>query len=126
MIDLHSYPEAVMPDPEIYGKDNIIVLGEFGGLGLPVENHTWQEKDNWGYQSFKSKKELADRYATLIETLESLIPMGLSAAVYTQTTDVEIEINGLMTYDRKVIKFDEKWLKELHGKLYRINVNLNR
>lgn len=126
MIDLHSYPEAVMPDPGIYGRENIIVLGEFGGLGLPVENHTWQEKNNWGYQSFKSKKELADRYATLIETLESLIPMGLSAAVYTQTTDVEIEINGLMTYDRKVIKFDEKWLKELHGKLYRINVNLKR
>ncbi|WP_373523342.1 glycoside hydrolase family 2 protein [Aquiflexum sp.] len=126
MIDLHSYPEAVMPDPGIYGKDNIIVLGEFGGLGLPVENHTWQEKDNWGYQSFKSKKELADRYAKLIETMESLIPMGLSAAVYTQTTDVEIEINGLMTYDRKVIKFDEKWLKDLHEKLYKINVNLNR
>lgn len=126
MIDLHSYPEAVMPDPGIYGQDNIIVLGEFGGLGLPVENHTWQEKDNWGYQSFKNKKELGDRYAILIETLESLIPMGLSAAVYTQTTDVEIEINGLMTYDRKVIKFDEKWLKELHEKLYRINVNLNR
>lgn len=124
MIDLHSYPEAVMPDPGIFGKDNIIVLGEFGGLGLPVENHTWQEKDNWGYQSFKNKKELSDRYAELISTMEKLIPLGLSAAVYTQTTDVEIEINGLMTYDRKVIKFDEKWMKNLHDKLYKIKVNL--
>jgi beta-galactosidase/beta-glucuronidase len=124
MIDLHSYPEAVMPDPGIYGKDNIIVLGEFGGLGLPIENHTWQEKDNWGYQSFKNKKELSDRYAELIETMEKLIPKGLSAAVYTQTTDVEIEINGLMTYDRKVVKFDEKWMNKLHDKLYKIKVNL--
>lgn len=124
MIDLHSYPEAVMPDPGIYGKDNIIVLGEFGGLGLPIENHTWQEKDNWGYQSFKNKKELSDRYAELIETMEKLIPKGLSAAVYTQTTDVEIEINGLMTYDRKVVKFDEKLMNKLHDKLYKIKVNL--
>ena len=52
IMDLHNYPEPVMPDPDLYGKDRIIVLGEFGGLGLPLDGHTWQSKDNWGYQSF--------------------------------------------------------------------------
>jgi len=88
-------------------------------LGLPVEAHTWQEKDNWGYQSFKSKEELLDRYKILIKDLQDLIPKGLAAAVYTQTTDVEIETNGIMTYDRKVVKMPIDVLKKLHGELYR-------
>src|SRR5690606_12259199 len=99
----------------------IIVLGEFGGLGLPVEGHTWQQKDNWGYQSFKNKEELEKRYDRLINDLERLIPLGLSAAVYTQTTDVEIESNGLLTYDRKVFKISATRLKEIHSRLYKYN-----
>jgi beta-galactosidase/beta-glucuronidase len=118
IIDLHNYPEPLMPDPELFGKDRILVLGEFGGLGLPVENHTWQDKNNWGYQSFKNKDELLKRYAEFIDRMPHLIEKGLSAAVYTQTTDVEIETNGLMTYDRKVIKIPENKLKEIHSKLY--------
>ncbi|HEV7330535.1 MAG TPA: glycoside hydrolase family 2 TIM barrel-domain containing protein [Flavisolibacter sp.] len=118
IIDLHNYPDPAMPDPELFGKDRILVLGEFGGLGLPVENHTWQDKNNWGYQSFKNKKELEDRYAEFIGRMPQLIEKGLSAAVYTQTTDVEIETNGLMTYDRKVIKIPESRLRELHSQLY--------
>ncbi|MBB1286913.1 beta-galactosidase [Flavisolibacter sp. BT320] len=118
MIDLHNYPDPAMPDPELFGKGRILVLGEFGGLGLPVENHTWQDKNNWGYQSFKNKEELEKRYAEFINRMPHLIEKGLSAAVYTQTTDVEIETNGLMTYDRKVIKIPEARLRELHGKLY--------
>ncbi len=118
ILDLHNYPEPVMPDPALYGAKQVIVLGEFGGLGLPLEGHTWQEKNNWGYQSFKNKEELLDKYAVFMESLEKLIPKGLSAAVYTQTTDVEIETNGLMTYDRKVIKMPEARLKQLHSKLY--------
>lgn len=124
IIDFHNYPDAVMPDPQIYGKDQIVVLGEFGGLGLPVDNHTWQDKDNWGYQSFKTSDELQNRYASLMIALEKLIPLGLSAAVYTQTTDVEVEVNGLMTYDRKVIKMPADKLKELHQKLYQAKINL--
>ncbi len=124
IFDLHNYPDAVMPDPQIYGREQTVVLGEFGGLGLPVDNHTWQEKDNWGYQSFKNKEELTNRYASLMEALEKLIPLGLSAAVYTQTTDVEVEVNGLMTYDRKVIKMPADKLKELHQKLYQAKINL--
>lgn len=118
IIDVHNYPDPAMPRPDLFGKEQIIVLGEFGGLGLPLEGHTWQEKDNWGYRSFKNKEELAERYEKLISDLLPLIPQGLSAAVYTQTTDVEVEVNGLMTYDRKVIKFQTGRLKKLHSKLY--------
>ncbi|MEK6482077.1 sugar-binding domain-containing protein [Catalinimonas sp. 4WD22] len=118
IMDLHNYPDPAMPDPELFGEDRILVLGEFGGLGLPVEDHTWQEKDNWGYQSFKNEKELADRYQKLMDDLIPLISRGLSAAIYTQTTDVEVEVNGLMTYDRKVVKFDEAQMKQWHNKLY--------
>lgn len=118
IMDLHNYPAPAMPDRDLYGKKQILVLGEFGGLGLPIEGHTWQQKDNWGYQSFKSSEEMQIRYAAFIDKLETLIKRGLSAAIYTQTTDVEIEINGLMTYDRKVVKIPEGTLVQLHRKLY--------
>ncbi|MEO5593511.1 MAG: sugar-binding domain-containing protein [Chitinophagaceae bacterium] len=118
IIDLHNYPEPLMPDPALFGSKRILVLGEFGGLGLPVENHTWQEKNNWGYQTFKNKEDLLKRYAELMDHIPALIEKGLSAAVYTQTTDVEVETNGLMTYDRKEIKMPVADLKALHNKLY--------
>ncbi len=118
IIDLHNYPEPLMPDPELYGHTRILVLGEFGGLGLPVENHTWQEKNNWGYQTFKTKDQLLQRYAEFMDRFPDYISKGLSAAVYTQTTDVEVETNGLMTYDRKEIKIPVEKLKQLHQKLY--------
>lgn len=118
IMDLHNYPEPAMPNPKFFGKDMVITLGEFGGLGLPVEGHTWQEKDNWGYQSFKSVEDLENRYAEMMSSLAKLIPRGLSAAVYTQTTDVEVETNGLMTYDRKVIKLTPEFLKKVHEQLY--------
>jgi hypothetical protein len=118
IIDLHNYPEPVMPDPDLYGHERIIVLGEYGGLGLPLDGHTWQSKDNWGYQSFPNKDELLTKYVSFIERFEPLIVKGLSAAVYTQTTDVEIETNGLMTYDRKVVKMPAQKLYEVHATLY--------
>ncbi|MGB3778976.1 MAG: sugar-binding domain-containing protein [Tunicatimonas sp.] len=119
ILDIHNYPDPEMPRPDLFGKERALVLGEYGGLGLPQEGHTWQEKDNWGYQSFKSEAELLERYEKLIEDLKPLIARGLSAAVYTQTTDVEIETNGLMTYDRKVMKLDPARLKQLHQPLYK-------
>src|SRR5690606_6980701 len=118
IVDLHNYPEPAMPDPGIFGADRALVLGEFGGLGLPVDGHVWQQKDNWGYQSFKTKEELFKKYASFIDRMSDLIKAGLSAAVYTQTTDVEIETNGLMTYDRKVIKIPTGELSSAHQKLY--------
>lgn len=118
IMDLHNYPEPLMPHPGLFGQKQVLVLGEFGGLGLPVENHTWQEKNNWGYQSFKNKEELLKKYSEFIDMLPAYISKGLSAAVYTQTTDVEVETNGLMTYDRREIKMAVEKLKELHRKLY--------
>lgn len=118
ILDLHNYPDPVMADPNIFGSKSILVLGEYGGLGLSLEGHTWQQKDNWGYQSFKTSEELEARYNMLIEDLYQLIPRGLAAAIYTQTTDVEIETNGLMTYDRKVIKLPIDLLFKIHQKLY--------
>lgn len=118
IVDLHNYPEPKMPRPEIFGKTQAIVLGEFGGLGLPILNHTWQDNNNWGYQTFKNADELFAKYSTFMDRLEFLIQKGLSAAVYTQTTDVEIETNGLMTYDRKVIKVPLEKLKGVTDKLY--------
>jgi len=117
--DLHNYPDPAMPAPSVFGEKMVLVLGEFGGLGLPIEGHTWLDKGNWGYQSFKSKEELLTRYEKLISDLGRLIPLGLSAAIYTQITDVEIETNGLVTYDRKVIKIPEAKLHELHQALYK-------
>lgn len=118
ILDIHNYPDPLMPRPDIFGHDKVLVLGEFGGLGLPLEGHTWQDKNNWGYQSFKNTDELRKRYEGLISDLNTLIPLGLSAAVYTQTTDVEVEVNGLMTYDREVIKMGEKEIRDINNKLH--------
>lgn len=117
-VDLHNYPEPAMPRADLFGKDRVVVLGEFGGLGLPIDGHTWQQKNNWGYQSFKTKEELFNKYSSFIDRLKQLIPLGLSAAVYTQTTDVEVETNGIMTYDRAIIKMPVADLNKIHKKLY--------
>lgn len=113
--DVHVYPGPGMSRPE---KDRAVVLGEFGGLGLPVEGHTWVDKNNWGYVSFKSQNELTNAYVGLMERLRPLVIQGLSAAVYTQTTDVEIEVNGWMTYDRQVWKIDPERAAKATAKLY--------
>ena len=104
MIDMHNYPEPVMG---LYDSKRSCVLGEYGGLGLVMEGHLWEKNRNWGYVQYKTSEETTNAYIDLAEKLRKLIPMGYSAAVYTQTTDVEIEVNGLITYDRRVIKLDE-------------------
>ncbi len=104
--DMHKYPGPGSPEPE---ANRAVVLGEFGGLGLPVSGHTWQSQKNWGYRSFADSEALTAAYIDLAAKLFPLIDeKGLSAAVYTQTTDVEIEVNGLMTYDRALVKMDLK------------------
>ncbi len=118
MVDLHHYPNPAMPRPDLFGPTHAIVLGEFGGLGLPIVGHSWKENNNWGYQTFKTADELFEKYTSFMTTMEGLIRKGLSAAVYTQTTDVEQETNGLMTYDRRVIKVPVQQLKQVTDKLY--------
>jgi hypothetical protein len=103
--DLHAYPGPAAPKPD--GK-RAIVLGEFGGLGLPLEGHVWQSRDNWGYRTYHNVEDLTRHYRNLMVRLRPLIDdPGLTAAVYTQTTDVEGEVNGLLTYDRAVVKIPE-------------------
>jgi hypothetical protein len=113
--DIHRYPGPTMPPLE---SNRAAVLGEFGGLGLPLEGHTWQGKNNWGYRSYETKSALEDAYGQLIRRLRPLIGKGLAAGVYTQTTDVEIEVNGLMTYDREVLKLDLEKTAALHKTLF--------
>ena len=116
MIDMHKYPGPGMFDVE---SERASVLGEFGGLGWPVKGHLWWNKRNWGYRTYQTVEELKRNYAALMEALPALIKKGLAAAVYTQTTDVEGEVNGLMTYDRSLLKLDPQWLTEQSDPLFR-------
>ena len=102
-VDIHSYPGPDMPEPE---EKRAAVLGEFGGLGLPLTGHLWQAEGNWGYRNFDDTAAFEARYTQLIKNLYPLVDRGLAAAVYTQTSDCEVEVNGLLTYDRAVLKLD--------------------
>ena len=112
MMDIHDYPGPSAPAPE---QARASVLGEFGGLGLNVQGHQWT-KEGWGYQLIDSPEALLERYE---ELYRELLPLeqsaGLSAAIYTQVSDIETENNGLMTYDRKVIKMDPGLIRLTHN-----------
>ena len=101
VVDLHAYPGPSMPPVE---SVRAALLGEFGGLGLPIEGHTWLDRGNWGYRSFTSLEDLNKAYQDLLAQLRLHAGDGLAGAIYTQTTDVEVEVNGVMTYDRAVTK----------------------
>jgi beta-galactosidase/beta-glucuronidase len=113
--DIHKYPGPAAPRNE---ERRAAVLGEFGGLGLPMKGHTWQEEKNWGYRKYNTQEELTGAYLALIEKLRPLVTQGLSAAVYTQTTDVESEVNGLMPYDRSMVKMDAAKITAANKSLY--------
>ena len=114
ILDLHNYPH---PEMYLYDREYINVLGEYGGIGWPVEGHLWQPDRNWGYVQFKSADEVLDTYEKYAEMLIDLIDDGFAGAIYTQITDVEIEVNGLMTYDRKVVKLDQERLHAINTKV---------
>lgn len=114
ILDNHHYPWPAM---RMWDKRMINVLGEYGGIGFPVEGHLWQSDRNWGYVQYKSGEDVLKEYEGFADHLMLLIKQGLSAAVYTQTTDVEGEVNGIMTYDRAVIKMDEARLREINQKI---------
>lgn len=114
MLDLHNYPH---PELYLYDGQRPTVLGEYGGIGWAVKGHLWEPDRNWGYVQFNSSKEVTDQYVEYAEQLKTLIKHGFSAAVYTQTTDVEVEVNGLMTYDREMIKMDEQRIKQVNSEI---------
>ncbi|MDW8308015.1 MAG: glycoside hydrolase family 2 TIM barrel-domain containing protein, partial [Verrucomicrobiales bacterium] len=115
--DIHTYHE--LPLAPANQADRAIVIGEYGGVGWPVTGHLWDAGNrNWGYQTYQTE---ADYQAALKKKMEALLPMrrnlGLSAAVYTQTSDVEGEVNGFLTYDRKRIKIPAAQLREINNRL---------
>ena len=114
ILDLHNYPD---PDLYLYDPMRATVLGEYGGIGLVMKDHLWMPDRNWGYVKFNNPEEVTTEYIKYAEHLLQLIPRGFSAGVYTQITDVEGEVNGLMTYDRKEIKVNEKKIREMNQKI---------
>lgn len=116
ILDLHNYPG---PDMFLFDPIRVNVLGEYGGIGLAVEDHLWWNKRNWGYIQFKNSDEVTAEYVKYAKQLKDFVKKGFSAAVYTQTTDVEGEVNGLMTYDRKVIKINEAQVRAINQEVIR-------
>lgn len=115
MVDAHSYPSP--PVTHVYDAKRANVLGEYGGIGMVAEGHIWAPDRNWGYIQYKTPTEVTDAYIGYADYLDQLANDWFVGAVYTQTTDVEIEVNGLMTYDRKVIKIDEDRIRERNRRL---------
>ncbi len=116
--DAHQYPGPGM-EPTSQNKGRAVVVGEFGGLGYPIKEHIWDStRDNWGYRTYRSKDEFLNHYTQAVFNLYPEKSRGLAAAIYTQTTDVEAEVNGLMTYDRAVTKLPKVFAQVLHTKLY--------
>lgn len=123
VVDAHKYPHPEFPFHQGQGgrfDEYVKVMGEFGGHGYPVQGHLWDaDRRNWGYGGLpKNQAEYRERYVKSLELLNQLRAKGIAAGVYTQTTDVEGEVNGLMTYDRKVIKIPAKELEKLHAILF--------
>jgi beta-galactosidase len=118
--DEHRYPHPGFPLDQPRFNDYVKVVGEFGGHGWPVEGHLYNNSSrNWGYGGLpKTLEEYKSRYRESLRLLNELQAQGIAGGVYTQTTDVEDEINGLMTYDRKVQKFPAAELHQLHGVLF--------
>lgn len=114
IMDNHHYPYPAM---YLWETKMANVVGEYGGIGLPLEGHLWQPDRNWGYVQYKNGDEVLDEYSRFADHLILLVRQGVCGAVYTQTTDVEGEVNGLMTYDRKVVKMNEKKLNEINTKV---------
>ncbi|MHA1619363.1 MAG: glycoside hydrolase family 2 protein [Promethearchaeota archaeon] len=117
-LSIHDYMDKFIIKVPPTSTSRGIVLSETGGYTYPVERHRWDPKKKFGYKKFKSEKDMADAYTNLVEKIiVPAISQGLSGVVYTQITDVEIEYNGIMTYDRKILKFKLELLAELHRKL---------
>ena len=114
---MHTYVKKLKPTkPE---ADRATILSEFGGYSLKLDGHVWDPVTEFGYKMIKDSQALTEAYIDLLEVqLKPWIEAGLSGAVHTQTTDVEIEMNGYITYDRQVEKMDFERLAALHHTLY--------
>ena len=127
IVDLHDYDRP--PHIFLYDPNRPVVLGEFGGLGRHITDHRWYENNATTYVNYSTEKQLTDSYVQNVEAVAMMAKdataqdggkAAFCAAVYTQTTDVETEVNGLMTYDREVMKMDEARVREANLKLTNI------
>jgi len=115
LTDIHSYP---FPRKVVKQANKAQVLGEFGGIGVPIEGHLWNDLvAGWGYDGVVSPSILKQQYSLMIDSLKKLKEMGLSGAIYTQPFDVESEQNGLITYDRKIIKLPFSTYYNINSKI---------
>ncbi len=116
MYSIHNYFKRLRVKPQ---KDRVVALTEFGGYAYPVPGHLACEKE-FGYQKYKSKEDLTANYRRLWNRdVFPNLTRGLSAAIYTQTSDIEEEINGIFTYDRDEVKFVENELRAINTELER-------
>jgi len=121
MTDVHSYP---FPRNAPHQPGKAMVLGEFGGIGVPVEGHLWDDLvAGWGYDGVVTPPMMQKQYTAMVDSLKVLENLGLSASIYTQPFDVESEQNGLMTYDRAVIKLPVAMLRSIHSKVWPVTSN---
>jgi tetratricopeptide (TPR) repeat protein len=116
MTDVHSYPPPTIPN---YIAGKAMVLGEFGGIGVPVEGHVWDDVETaFSYGKTVSGGTMRRLYKVMVDSLIGLQKKGLSASIYTQPYDVESEQNGIMTYDRERTKIPFSVLRDINGRLW--------
>ncbi|MCS3732592.1 sugar-binding domain-containing protein [Mucilaginibacter dorajii] len=115
MTDVHSYPNPMM---SIKQSGKAQVCGEFGGIGVPIEGHLWDDLVvGWGYDGLVTPKQMESQFESMINILVRLKQHGLSGSIYTQPYDVESEQNGLMTYDRELSKLPLETIRKIQAKL---------
>jgi len=114
--DRHNYPFPSFATGDERFRDYVKVVGEFGGHALPVDGHTWDTdlKSTFGYTHAEDLEDLLRSYNDTFQSLTQLVQSGVAGAIYTQTTDVEHELNGLLTYDREVAKLSAEQLRRIH------------
>lgn len=121
MTDIHSYPSPALALP-VQNKAN--VLGEYGGIDLEVQGHQYDDiLGGWGYSKAVNAGRIRKEYEIMVDSLVEFEKRGLSGSIYTQPFDVETEQNGLMTYDREVIKIPAEILRNIHAKLWPVTKN---
>ena len=133
LVDEHTYAQPLEVFTGIADSNRPFVLGEYGGLGFNSPGHRWYESNSQTYNTYTTKNAITDAYVKLANQIENQAmgidnngnrtPFCWGAAVYTQTTDVETEVNGIMTYDREVVKFDEKKIRDAAMKLRKLYGN---
>ena len=124
-VDQHCYDQPLRVFEGIFDANRPFVIGEYGGLGRNISGNRWYERNAQTYNTFTSEKAITDAYVRLTDQLTDMATgyksgsntINWCAAVYTQTTDVETEVNGIMTYDREKVKLNEARIREAADKL---------